>query len=546
MDMFPGLWRDLVLAGRSLARARAFTFVCVVSLGVGMAPVIAVPYGSRIFTAPPVGLQTDTLIELVTTPAGPRQATTQWSYPDYVDLSDATTGVSLIGWATATTDEGMALFVSLSYFATLGVPLAQGAGFPGTADPTVILSHAYWQRHQDGDPVELGTSLTIDHVPHTVVAIAPEHFGGHLGFHDVDFFLPLDRHPLALADATVRFDRSKEWVNIHGRLQPGVALTQANAAVGALTAQLAQDHPDINEHKSGVVEPYHAIGTLQASQLTIVKAVAQALTALPLLVVCLNIAGMVQVRSAMRERELSIRQAIGATRGRLMQQLLAESVILAALGATLASCVLFNLAPLAAWWFNDPLPPRIASVLQVDASMIAVSVGLCLGAALLFGWLPASRFSRPAIITVLKDDAGGGRARVGRVHRVATALQVAIATPLLVLSGMTLDRVRATATNDLGFAVDALYAAPLNLDSVGAENAWIRMQGVRETVAGTGGVAAVTIADGLPLDFRYRITRVATQEAEGTAPKVVAAHVTRVGDDYLDTMGIPLVRGRAF
>jgi predicted lysophospholipase L1 biosynthesis ABC-type transport system permease subunit len=136
------------------------------------------------------------------------------------------------------------------------------------------------------------------------------------------------------------------------------------------------------------------------------------------------------VRGALRERELSIRQAIGASRGRLMRQLLAEALVLAALGAALASLVLFNIAALAAWWFAEPLPPRMAAALAVDVPMLATAAGLCLITSLVFGWLPAARFSRPVIITALKDDAGGGRARVGRVQRFTAALQVAIATPL--------------------------------------------------------------------------------------------------------------------
>jgi hypothetical protein len=127
--------------------------------------------------------------------------------------------------------------------------------------------------------------------------------------------------------------------------------------------------------------------------------------------------------------------------------------------------------------------------------------------------LPAARFSRPVIITVLKDDAGGGRVRAGRVHRWATALQVAIATPLLVLSGMTLDRVRATATDYLGFDAETLYSAPLHLDAFENENAWSRVRAARDALVQTGGVASVTLGDGTPLDFRYRVTRVATVPA---------------------------------
>jgi predicted permease len=248
----------------------------------------------------------------------------------------------------------------------------------------------------------------------------------------------------------------------------------------------------------------------------------------------------------MRERELSIRQAIGASRGRLIQFLLAETVVLAALGGTLASLVLFNIPPVVAWLIGEPIPPRWEDALSVDLAMLAICAGTCLATSLVFGWLPAVRFSRPSIITVLKDDAGGGGIRAGRVHRVTTALQVAIAVPLLVMSGMALERMRATATDSLGFDADHLYAAPLALDLVTGEEAATRFRRVRDTLEQTAGVASVTIADGLPLDFRGRpglvsLTRPATGE-----PVIASIQVTRVGDGYLETLGIPLVRGRGF
>lgn len=555
-----GIWRDLKLAVRSLAKAPAFTFVCVISLGIGMVPVIAVPYGARMFTAAPPGLNTDGLVELVTTPNGPRQASSQWSYPDFAALRDANTGITLTGWARApvalTLDpvlggkiETQALFVSLNYFSMLGVAMAQGPGFRDTADPIVVITQGFWQRRLGSDPAAVGKEMVINQVPHTVVGIAQYGFSGHLGMMDTGLFVPLDRHPRVLADTAVRFDRSVDWVNIHGRLSPGTTIEQARGAVVAVTAQLAKEQHATNEFKSGTAEPYDPLGNVDGQDFIVVRTILQTLATLPLLVVCLNIAGMVQVRSALRERELSIRQAIGASRARLMQQLLAESVVLAAAGALLASAVLFSIPPLAAWWAGEPLPPQMASALQVDVQMIAICVGLCFGASFVFGWLPAARFSRPVIITVLKDDAGGGGRRAGRVHRLATAMQVAIATPLLVIGGMTLDRVRATAADHLGFDAETLYAAPLNLDAFENENAWLQVRNARAALAQSGGVASVTLADGTPLDFRYRITRVATVPAEpakNDAPKIIAAHVTRVGDGFLDTLGIALLRGRDF
>ena len=104
MDLFKSIWCDLTYAGRSLAKARAFTVVCVLSLGIGMAPVIAIPYGFRVFTTPPPGVNPEGLVELVTTPLGSHQATDRWSYPDFINLRDADTGVSITGWATGETE----------------------------------------------------------------------------------------------------------------------------------------------------------------------------------------------------------------------------------------------------------------------------------------------------------------------------------------------------------------------------------------------------------------------------------------------------------
>ncbi|HYN09647.1 MAG TPA: ABC transporter permease [Vicinamibacterales bacterium] len=558
MNILMNIWRDLVHAGRSLAKARAFTFVCVVTLGIGMTPVIAIQYGARAFTTPPPSVNTDGLVEVFTTQVGPQRATDRWSYPDYIDLRDANTGVSMSGWATGgsevtlpdsgdvkTTAETM--FVSSNYFRTMGVALARGPGFMNdTADPVVILGYTFWQRRLAADPDIVGKTITLAGTPHDVVGIAADRFGGPLPFQDAELFLPLERHPSLLGDNKARFDRSREWVRIHGRLAPGAGVAQASAAVSAITSQLAREHAATNEFRAGVVAPYHAIGNVEASDATVIMAVWHAMTAIPLLVVCLNVSGMVQVRSAMRERELSIRQAIGASRGRLIQHLLAEAVVLAAVGGTLASLVLFNIPPLASWWVGEPLPPQLEEALRVDVSMLAITAGLCLATSLLFGWLPAVRFSRPVIMTVLKDEAGGGGFRAGRAHRLTSALQVAIAVPLLVLSFVSIERVRATATADLGFACDLLYAAPLELDAATEANIGFQIRRIRDSLAKASGVASVTVADGLPLDFRYRVARVSTQTEANVAPKVDFAHVTRVGDGYLDTMGIALLRGRGF
>jgi predicted permease len=546
------LYRDLVHAVRSLAKSRAFTLVCVLSLGIGMAPVIGIQYMARAFTTPPPGVSTDGLVEVITRRAGPRGPSDRWSYPNFVDLRSTATGAEMTGWAsgdaTVTLSESgktgvTALFVSSNYFRAVGVALARGTGFTevqgskfdARSDPAVIVAYSFWQTRLASDPDIVGKMLTIDGVPHVVAGIAAEDFEGHLPFQEAELFIPLERHPTILADAKRRFDRGRAWIHIHGRLSPGVSEAQASAAVSAFTAQLAKEYPATNESAAGIVAPYHPIGNVEGEDARIVLVLWNVLTAIPLLVVCLNLSGMVQVRSAMRERELSIRQAIGADRRRLIQYLLAESVVLALLGGALATFLLLNSLSLTAWWLDDPLPRQMQRVLTVDLSMVAVCAGLCLATSLVFGWLPAIRFSRPRIMTVLKDEAGGGSLRTGRVHKVTSALQVAIAVPMLVLSAMSLERMRATASADLGFAAELLYAAPVQ--NAGA---------LPGTLSRQAGVASVTVADGLPLDFRYRVTTVSTQPGADAAPNSAPAHVTRVGEGYLETMAIPLAAGRGF
>jgi predicted permease len=546
--MFKGIWRDLAYAGRSLAKARAFTLVCVVSLGIGMAPVIAIPYFSQALKIQPPGLKTEGLVEILTTQVGPREATDIWSYPDYADLRDANTGMALVGWTYGQSvfkrDSLRAMFVSTNYFQTIGVTLVRGPGFSATYEPAVVLGYRYWQNHLASDPDIIGKTLTLDDVPHVVTGIAPERFDGHVtGNGEVAVFLPLEGNPRFRTAGT---DRSNGWVLIHGRLMPGVTVAQASAAVATITSSLAKQFPSTNGNTSGIAAPYDSYGNLVKSRVAVIQALALTLTGMILLVVCLNISGMVQVRSAMRERDLSIRQAIGATRRQVIRYLLSEAIIMAALGGILASLVLFNLPSIRALFTDDPLPPQVLDALRVNLPTVGFAMGLCLVTSLVFGLLPALRFSRPVILSALKDEVGVGGRRVGRVQRVTAALQVAIAVPLIVLSGISLDRVRATATADLGFASDVVYAVPLKVDDARVVNADSRIRSVRDELARANGVAGASLADGLPLAFRGGTVRTALQPEANAAPKSIRVHVTRVDNDYLNTMGIPLLGGRGF
>jgi putative ABC transport system permease protein len=560
LDALHTITRDLTHALRSLAKDRGFAVVCVISLGIGMGALVALATFTRAITAPARGIDTGGLTELLVLPQGPLRAKAgqwaieSWSYPDYQALRDTATGMALTGWTRDVSQFGLpttedpapprvdTLYVSANYFRTFGVSLARGSGFDPTiddatsAEPRVVLSHDFWTSRAASDPDIIGKSLTIDGIPHTVVGIAPDDFRGHFHFFQAPgsmLFIPLERHPRLRENPNLRDDRTVSWVRIHGRLDPGVDLARANAMVSTTVAGLAQRHPASNEFKGAIVEPYSSLGAAGRPDSQRVISILLSLAGAVLLVVCLNISGMMLVRGASRARELSIRAALGADRKRLLQHLFLEAVLLAFAGGAASAFVLFGVPALIGWRMGVPVPPEI----DLDATGVAIASGLCLLVSVLFGLLPALRFSNPNLAPALKDDAGGGGLQTIRMHRVAAIVQVGIAIPFLVISGVMIDRVR---TADFGFPTDGLATARIPA-SIGQEReAGFAIRRVRDNLQQASGVRSVAIAEGTPIDFDYRIFRVARQDGA----EFVSAHVTHIGENFLETIGAPLLRGR--
>jgi predicted permease len=525
-----------------------------------MGAIVALATFGRAITAPARGIDTDGLAELLVLPQGPLRlkagvwATEQWSYPDFQTLRDADTGMALTGWVRESSEVGMkvpdeaelrrvmTLYVSANYFSTFGVTLAKGPGFDPamddapTGEPRVVLSHDFWRVQTSSDPEIVGKSLLFNGVLHTVVGVAPEDFHGHSHFFQAPgslVFMPFERHPRLKANPLLRDDRTTDWVHIHGRLEPGVDFARANALVTSIVAGLSQRHPSTNEFKASTVEPYASLGAAGRPESRRVLSVMLGLAGAVLLVVCLNISGMMLVRGTIRERELSIRSALGAARQRLVQYLFFEALVLAVVAAVVSGFVLFGIPAIAAWYLGAPVPEEI----DLDAVNVVIASGLCLLVSLLFGLLPALRFSRPNLISAMKDDAGGGGTQTIRVHRVAAMVQIGIAVPFLVISGVMLDRVR---TADLGFPTDGFAAAKLPPPAGEERAANFSIRRVRDNLQQAAGVRSVAVAEGMPVDFDYREFRVGPTGGDTFA----TAHVTHVGENFLETVGAPLRRGR--
>ena len=555
---------DFVHAARTLIRARAFTAVCVTSLGLGMGVVIAILLLLRMIFGTPPGITDDGLVEVVIRPSGQLRAQAggdiidTWSYPDYLDVRDGASGLAITGWcrgealvrlpgqsAAASTS---AMYVSSNYFSTLGTALARGRGFTpaddaSRAEPEAVIGHRVWQVRFNGDPDIIGRTITINQTEYVIVGVAPERFRGHVnGLNDSYFqlWLPLSQHPRLIAAENVRLSRDAALVHVVARLPAGMTPAHADAAVQSTVAALVERYPATNQDKAGGAEPYFPGGARKRSQFSFARMKLLGLSGVVLLVVGLNLSGMMLVRSAMRERELAIRVAMGAGRWRLMRYHLSEAMVIAVLGGSAASAVLFGGPAIAGWWFDYSGPEL--DLFKPDVGLVLQCIALCFVTSVVLGLLPALRFSRPSVIAALKNDAAGSGRRVGRLQRLTAALQAGLAVPFLVIGGVRVDQARATAMADLGFEPKGLYAARINFQAIGKTEAdrHLFVRTVRQSLAQAPGIASVSVADGLPLDFIYRNTRIA-REREST---FVAAHTTRISEGYLETVGIRLLAGR--
>ena len=544
---------------RTLARERAFTLVCVISLGIGMGAVVALATFSRAITAPARGINTDGLAEVLVLPMGPLRAKAgvwaleRWSYPDYEALRDTDVGMDITGWSLESSEFGeptadqkterprvATLYVSPNYFRTFGVSLARGPGFDAATDdlpsaaPRVILSHDFWKSRVAADPGIIGKSVVLDGVPHTVVGVTPADFHGHFHFFQAPasvLFVPLERHPRLRQEPNLRSDRTAEWVRIHGRVHSGVSFTQAHAMVSSAVSALAKRYPATNQFKAAAVEPYVSLGAAGLPESRRVFSVLFSLAGAVLLIVCVNISGMMLVRGATRAHELSIRAALGADRRMLMQHLFFEAIVLALAAGALGAFVLFGIPALIGWWMGVPIPQEI----DFDPTGALIATGLCLVVSVLFGLLPAVRFSRPSLLPALKDEGGRGGPRTIRAHRIAAMVQIGIAVPFLVISGVMIDRVR---TADFGFPLDGLAGA--RVPASAREQDARSVRAAVDSLKQAAGVRSVAIAEGMPVDFDYREFRVARHDKA----KFATAHVTRVGENFLETVGAKLLRGR--
>ena len=574
------LTRDIRYGARTLLRTPAFTTVAIVSLAIGIGANTAIfsIFNSLLLRARPIA-NPERIVELYTGERG--RSVEGTSYPSYIDFRDRSgifTGLAAYGirqyrLGDATDVEHVwGELVSADYFDVLGVPLARGRGFvaeenevPGR-NPVVVISHGLWQRRFNNDPDLVGRTIVLNGQQLTVVGIAPPQYTGGMRGLASEVWVPIMMGPrLEPRYADGLLTRRSRWLVSIGRLKPDVSLEQARARFEVLSRELQAAHPEewasvrpetgrlrelfvtVFSERETRLRPGMLEGAYGAAALLFVA------VNLVLAIACMNLAGMLLARALARRKEIAIRLAIGASRGRIIRQLVTESLLLS-LVAGAAGLVLAGWIVGALLAYAPPLPEgiRVAVDLRLDWRVFAYAASFSTLTGILFGLAPALRGSRTEVSTVLKNDATAFTA-VQRRARSRTALVVAqLALALLLLIGASLllrslDNVRPTR---LGFASDNMVIAWLNLDDITGYDLPRTQAFYRDLIERTAalpGVQSASLVDGMPGGFMSGQRRGTEIEGYQAAPgEALHLDAASVGPRYFTNLRIPIVAGRDF
>ncbi len=569
------LLKDLRYALRGFRDRPGFTAAAVASLvlGIGLNTVIFGLVNSVLLRPLPVEKPNE-LVSIYTND-GQSSAYSTTSYLDYLDLQAGNgvlrglAGHSLMFAALSRDDASELAFgevVTANYFDVLGVRPVLGRAFLAEEDtvekerPVVILSHGFWTRRYGADPAAVGKALRLRGMDFTIVGVAPRGFHGMTAGAAPDLWVPSamveEVEPVGMQDVTGaepgktrREQRGRRWMFLTGRLEPGVTAEEARANLGLVMARLEREHPATNEGRRVSVIPTNKVRIHPAldSSLGPAGAVLMAVVALVLLVACANVANMLLARATARRKEIGVRLAIGASRSRLVRQLLTESLLLSlAAGAV---------ALLAAYWANEalgawqpPVPVKLALDLQLDLSAFLFTLGVSAVAAVLFGLAPALRATRPNLVASLKSE--GAAAEAGRRFALRDALvvgQVAVTLFLLVLAGLLLRSMGRSLAADLGFRPEKLAFVTFDLGSVRytEEQGKAFYRTLIERVRALPEVEAASYSERLPFTFNNHMTAVFIEgQSSGPDDDGVSVDVTNVSPGYFETLGVPLLYGR--
>ncbi len=549
--------QDLKYAIRSLSRSPIFAIgaIATLALGIGVNSTIFTLADNALFRPMPAIAAPSELVWV----SGLWRTTGRtggMSYLEYVDFHNHTTDVfsGLLAFAPASFSLGSGgeplrirgHLVSASYFATLGIRPKDGrtvqpSDHEAGAPPVAVISHRLSQQRFGGQIPE--RPILVNGRDVTVVGIAPIGFVGPELGQSADIWMPISALPIINATQGAWLtERGTLWLRVIGRQRPGVSVQQAQAVVTAIATTLETEHPKTNANRTAVVSSASAgVRPSEQGELLPIAALLLVVTGLVLLIACANVSNLLLARGAARSTEISIRAAAGASRWRIVRQLLIESLVLASAGAVGGLLLSF--------WAADLLIARLPELdfggleANVDGRVLMFTSALAALSACIFGLTPALNVTRGTLLPRLRQTGGaGGRSRTQGFFVIT---QLSLSLVLLLAAGLSLRALQKTATIDLGFTAEKLLTASydLTLQNYSSERREIFRHDLLTRMRSLPGVESVTIADLPPLSGTMVSTVVtATDDKSGSSES--RAYLSSIGPDYFKTLGIPLLRGR--
>lgn len=562
MNAVGTLWHDILFATRLLRKSPIFTaaVVLTLALGVGVNTAVFSVVNAIILRPLPVR-DGDRLVVLASQHTSDRTLRGM-SFPDVQDYRAATRdifediagySVGFLGLARqgGRPERVLVTWITGNYFPLLDVRPVLGRlirsneGGPGRADAVVVLGYSTWQRRFGGDRSVIGEIVRVNGQPCTIVGVTPPDFAGTFAFSESELYLPLN---WSGAD---NFDnRQARGLHALARLGPEATIERAQTAMNVVAARLARQYPDSNANVSVKVLPerlarpeedqYRSNALGAASML--------ALVVLVMIVAAVNVTNLLLARATSRRQELAIRAALGAGRGRLVRQMVTESLMLAALGG--GAGVLFGTwaaRGLAAMRLPGDLPVRLD--FSLDGRVLAYGVTVALVTGLLVGLVPAVRVSGADLDRTLRQSRHGSPGIHGhRIRGFLVVAQIAFCFVLLAAAGLFVRSLMKAERADLGFRPEGVLNIHMDIGQLGYTEAQGRVffAGVERRVRAIPGVQHVSFAFTIPMGY-IRVSH--PLEAEGQPPDInwrLSAGKNTVSPGYFQTMGIQVVRGRSF
>jgi predicted permease len=559
-----GLIQDARHAARGLARGPVFTLTAVLSLAIGIGATTAIfsIVNTLLLTSPPGIGAPDRLVSMGRTQEGRGFDNMSWlNYVDYRDRNTTLSGLaamefqpralSLAGSGGGEAVEGNV--VSGNFFEVLQARPALGRFFLAEEDrtprshPVVVLSHHFWAERFNGDSSIVGGKIVLNGSPFTVVGVAAERFHGPAVLAP-DLWVPVMASPLLGSPADILSNRAGVWLMAVGRLKPDVGLAEAQADLSILARQLEQSFPQENRGKGVRLAPISLFPRDIESVVRGFMAFLLALSGLVLLAAGTNVAGMLLARAAARRREIAVRLAIGASRGRLLQQLLTESVLLfliaGAVGAVLARWLVAGLMSLL-----PRLPVQIVFEPRIEWRVLAFTLAVSLVAGLLAGLVPALQSTRPSLAPELRSDTSGSGSRL-RLRSGLLVAQMAFSMLLLVIAGLFSRALMKARAIDPGFDPRGVQVASFDFNLARYDAASGQRFGdiLLQRIQALPGVESVALTRMLPLNGGgLGLGGIDVPGREAPNPDVGwSADWNIVTPGYFDVMHMPLVAGRGF